>query len=174
MRRVIEAAADKFGRRWEPAPSERGYGMACADYAGTYVATMAEVTVDRSEGTVQVHRVVCAQDMGEVINPEGATLQIEGCITMGLGFALREQIRFDGRRILDENFDTYEIPKFSWLPTIETVLIDNRELPPSGGGEPPIATMGAVIANAIHDAVGVRLFELPMTPERVRRAMQEG
>jgi CO/xanthine dehydrogenase Mo-binding subunit len=98
---------------------------------------------------------------------------MEGCITMGLGFALAEQIRFEGRRVLDQNFDTYEIPKFSWLPTIETVLIENTELPPSGGGEPPIATMGAVIANSIYDAVGVRMVELPMTPERIRRALQE-
>jgi isoquinoline 1-oxidoreductase len=173
MRQVLEGAADKFGRQWQGAPSGRGYGVACADYAGTYVATMVEVTVDRAEGTVRVQRVVCAQDMGEVINPEGATLQMEGCITMGLGFALAEQIRFEGRRVLDQNFDTYEIPKFSWLPTIETVLIENTELPPSGGGEPPIATMGAVIANAIYDAVGVRMVELPMTPERIRRALQE-
>jgi isoquinoline 1-oxidoreductase len=174
MRRVLEAAAEKFGRRLEPAPSGSGYGVACADYAGTYVATMVEVSVDRAEGTVQVLRVVCAQDMGEIINPEGATLQMEGCITMGLGFALSEQVRFDGRRVLSENFDTYEIPKFSWLPTIETVLVENTELPPSGGGEPPIATMGAVIANAIHDAVGVRLYELPMTPERISEALGEG
>jgi CO/xanthine dehydrogenase Mo-binding subunit len=170
MRRVIDAAADKFGRRFSPAPSKKGFGMACADYKGTYVATMAEVKVDQKTGVVRVVRVVCAQDAGEVINPEGVRLQIEGCITMGLGYALREEIRFEGGRILDENFDTYELPRFSWLPKIETVVIDNPALPPHGCGEPAITPMGAVIANAVFDAVGVRLFELPMTPARVKSA----
>jgi len=171
MRRVLDAAADKFGNRFAKAPSKRGYGLACTDYKGTYVATMAEVKVDEKSGFVQVTRVVCAQDTGEVINPEGVRLQIEGCITMGLGYALREEVRFEGGRILDENFDTYELPRFSWLPQIETVLVDNPDLPPQGCGEPAITPMGAVIANAIFDAVGVRLFELPMTPARVKKAI---
>jgi CO/xanthine dehydrogenase Mo-binding subunit len=170
---VLRAAAEKFG--WSPskAPSGRGYGMACAMDAGSYVAHMAEVEVDEGTGKVQVKRVVCAQDMGLVINPEGARLQIEGCITMGLGYALTEEIHFKGGNIIDKNFDTYEIPRFSWLPQIETVLIDNRNSPPQGCGEPAIVCMGAVIANAIYDAVGARLFQLPMTPERVRRVLQK-
>jgi CO/xanthine dehydrogenase Mo-binding subunit len=171
MRRVLEAAAAKFGRKFVKAPSGRGYGIACTDYLGTYVATIAEVRVDKSTGKIRVERVVCALDMGEVINPEGARLQIEGCVTMGLGYVLTEEIRFKGGQILDENFDSYEIPRFSWLPKIETVLVDNPELPPHGCGEPPITPMGAVIANAVHDATGARLFELPMTPERVKAAV---
>ena len=86
---------------------------ACTDYKGTYVVTMAEVQVDENSGEVRVQRVVCAQDAGELINPEGAGLQIEGCITMGLGYVLREEIRFNGGKILDENFNTYELPRFS-------------------------------------------------------------
>jgi len=168
MIRVLEAAADKFG--WTPAkaPSGRGYGLSCGIDAGTYVATMAEVEVDRQQGKVQVKQVVCAQDMGLSINPEGAKLQMEGCITMGLGYALTEEIHFKGGEIFDLNFDTYEIPRFSWLPKIETVLIDAQESPVQGGGEPAIINMGGVIANAIYDAIGVRLYQLPMTPERVR------
>ena len=73
--------------------------------------------------------------------------------------------------MLDRNFGTYEIPRFSWMPKIETVLIPNRDAPASGCGEPPIITMGAVIANAIFDATARRLFQLPMTPERVQAAM---
>ncbi len=69
-----------------------------------------------SDGYVQIKRVVCAQDMGLVINPKGAQIQMEGCITMGPGYALTEEIRFRGGNILDNNFDTYEIPRFSWLP----------------------------------------------------------
>ena len=96
---------------------------------------------------------------------------MEGCLTMGLGYALTEEVQFKGGRILDHNFDTYEIPRFSWLPKIETVLVEAPDLPPQGGGEPPIVCMGAVVANALFDATGARLFELPMTAERVKRAI---
>ncbi|GAH29155.1 unnamed protein product, partial [marine sediment metagenome] len=112
-------------------------------------------------------------DTGEVINPEGTRMQIEGCIIMGLGYALTEEIRFKGGRILDENFDTYEIPRFSWLPKIETVLVDNPEMPPQGCGEPAITTMGGVIANAVNDAIGVRMQMLPMTPARIKEALRK-
>ena len=171
MSRVLGAAAERFG--WKPAkgPSGRGWGISCGIDAGTYVAHMAEVEVDKSSGRVQVKRVVCAQDMGLVINPEGAKIQMEGCITMGLGYALTEEVHFKGGEILDLNFDTYEIPKFSWTPEIETVLIDAKDSPPQGGGEPAIICMGAVVANAIYDAVGARLLQLPMTPERVKAAL---
>ena len=135
------------------------------------MATLAEVNVDTTSGKVKVERVVCAQDTGEIINPQGITLQIEGCITMGIGYCLSEEIRFKGGKILDGNFDTYEFTHFSWIPKIETVLIDNPEMPPQGCGEPAITTMGAVIANAVNDAIGVRMFVLPMTPERIKEKM---
>jgi nicotinate dehydrogenase subunit B len=171
MRRVLQAAADAFG--WQPAaaPSKRGVGMACNIDAGTYVATMAEVKVDAANGRVQVIRMVCAQDMGIVVNPEGAKMQMEGGITMGLGYTLAEELRFLGGDILDRNFGTYEIPRFSWVPRIDTVLVKNDDLAPQGGGEPPITTTGAVIANAVFDATGARLYRLPMTADRVRLAI---
>ncbi len=173
MESVLKKAAEKFG--WIPskAPSGRGCGVACAVDSGSYVAHMAEVEVDADSGRVQVNRVVCAQDMGLVVNPEEAKQQIEGCITMGLGYTLKEEIHFQGGKIFDLNFDTYEIPRFSWLPEIDTVLIDNKEYPPQGGGEPAIVCMGAVLANAVYDAVGARLHQLPMTPERVRAALSK-
>jgi nicotinate dehydrogenase subunit B len=167
MKRVLRTAADKFGWKQAKAPSGRGQGIACGIDAGTTVAACAEVEVDKSTGAVRVKHVVAAQDMGLCINPEGATIQMEGCITMGLGYALKEHVRFKGGDILEHNFDTYEIPRFSWLPKIETVIIDNKEEPPQGGGEPAIIVMGAVIANAIYDAVGVRMHEMAMTPARV-------
>ena len=117
-------------------------------------------------------RVVCAHDMGVVVNPEGARQQMEGGITMGLGYALTEEVRFKGGEVLDRNFDTYQIPRFSWVPKIETILIDNPRVPSTGCGEPPIVCMGAVLANAIYDAVGARLFQLPMTPERIRTVIE--
>jgi CO/xanthine dehydrogenase Mo-binding subunit len=172
--RVLKLAAERFGWVAGPAPSGRGVGVACGSWRGTIVATMAEVAVDRSTGQVRVKRVVQAQDMGLVINPDGARQQMEGAIMMGLGYSLSEGLRFKAGRILDENFDTYPLPRFSWLPVIETVLVDNPGLQAQGGGEPPIVCMGAVIANAIHDAVGARVFELPMTPERILAALRGG
>jgi isoquinoline 1-oxidoreductase len=89
---------------------------------------------------------------------------------MGLGYALTEEVRFDGGRILTKNFDTYELPRFSDMPALDTVLVKNDELTPQGGGEPALVPVGAVIANAVFDATGARLAEMPMTPERVQQA----
>ena len=148
--------------------------MACGFDAGTFVAMIAEVEVDRGTGEVRVKRVVCAQDMGMVVNPRGATSQMEGSIVMGLGYALREMVHFKNGRILDANFGSYAIPRFSWLPEIETRIIENQSADAQGGGEPTIITVGAAIANAVYDAVGARLYRLPMTPERVLAAMKRG
>jgi isoquinoline 1-oxidoreductase len=171
MRRVLEAAAKKFG--WIPAaaPSGRGVGVACGIDAGTYVTLMAEVTVDKASGRVDVVRVVCAQEMGVVVNPDGARQQIEGCIVMGLGYTLSEEVHFKGGEVLHRNFDSYELPRFSWLPRIESVIVDAPEIAAQGGGEPAIVPMGAVVANAIHDACGARLYRMPMTPARVKAAL---
>jgi CO/xanthine dehydrogenase Mo-binding subunit len=171
MIRTLKAAAEKFG--WTPAkgPSKRGYGVACGIDAGTYVAGICEVAVDKATGDVQVKRVVIAQDMGVVINPEGALIQLEGCVAMGLGYALTEEVHFNGGEILDTNYDSYELPRFSWMPKIEHVFVKNDELAPQGGGEPAIILMGALVANGIYDATGARLLQLPMTPERVKAAV---
>jgi len=72
------------------------------------------------------------------------------------------------------SFDSYKIPRFSWLPKIETILVENTDVPPQGGGEPPITCVGAVIANAVFDATGVRLCQMPMTPVRVKEALTKG
>ena len=90
---------------------------------------------------------------------------------MGAGYALSEDIQFDGRRIHNQNFNSYEIARFSWVPEIETVLIDAQDEPAQGGGEPAIIIVGALIANGIYDACGARLYQMPMTPERVLAAM---
>jgi isoquinoline 1-oxidoreductase len=173
MRRVLQTVADRFGWKKAAAPSGRGYGIACAMDAETYVAEIAEVGVDKASGQVKVKRIVCAQDMGIVINPEGAAMQMEGCVMMGLGYTLSEDISFKGGQILTTNFDTYELPHFSWMPQIETILVKNDELPPKGGGEPPIVAIGAVVANAIFDATSARLYQFPMTPERIKEALKK-
>jgi isoquinoline 1-oxidoreductase len=173
MLATLAAVAEAYG--WQPRVAPRrtgtGRGLACGIDAETYVALIADVTVDRTTGAVRVDRVVCAQDMGLVVNPVGARMQMEGCVMMGLGYTLTEEVRFQGGRILDLSFDTYRLPRFSQLPRIDTVFVKNDELPPKGGGEPAIINMGAVVANAIYDATGVRVLRLPMTPERVLAAI---
>ncbi len=171
MRRVLKAAADKFGHSFTKGPSGEGVGITLTDYLGTYVATMAKVKVDKENGHVRVERMVCAQDMGEIINPQGARLQIEGGITMAISAALSEELQFKGGAILTENFDSYEITRFSGAPQIDVVLIENNDMAPQGCGEPACTTVGAVLANAVYDAIGVRLYELPMTPKRIKEAM---
>jgi isoquinoline 1-oxidoreductase len=173
MRRVLQAVADRFGWKKATIPSGRGYGLACGIDAETYVAAMAEVRVDKATGNVKVVRIVMAQEMGTVINPEGAKMQMEGCITMGLGYTLSEDISFKGGQIFTTNFDTYELPRFSILPQIEAILVKNDELSPKGGGEPAIVPIGAVVANAIFDATGARLHQFPFTPDRVKEALKK-
>jgi nicotinate dehydrogenase subunit B len=174
MLRVLEAAGSAFGWSKAVAPSGKGRGVACVIYKGTHVAAMAEVDVDKTSGRCQVKRVVCAQDMGQVVNPEGAKMQVEGCVMMGLGYALTEMIRFRDGEVLDQNFDTYQLPRFSWAPKIETILIENPDLPPQEGGEPAITCMGALVANAIFDAIGVRFHDIPISRERIRQAVKRG
>ena len=87
---------------------------------------------------------------------------------------MTEQVRFQGGDILEHNFGTYKPSPFSWVPKIETMIIDDKNAAPQGGGEPPIIAMGAVLANAVYDAIGIRIFQLPMTPERIKKAMEKG
>ena len=169
----LKAVAEKFGYVPAKAPSGRGIGIAIGSDAGAWVAHMAEVKVDKSTGKVSVVRIACAQDMGLCVNPEGATIQMEGCMTMGLGYTLGEEVLFEGGKILTLSLDAYNIPRFSWLPKIETVILDRKDKPPQGGGEPAIIAIGAVVANAIFDATGARLYRLPMTPERVLEALKK-
>jgi isoquinoline 1-oxidoreductase len=168
---VLRAVADKFGYVPGKTPSGRGIGIACGADAGTWVAHIAEIEVDRRTGAVKVLRLACAQDMGLCVNPQGALIQMEGCLTMGLGYTLTEEVKFEGGNIKDMNFDSYRIPRFSWLPKMECVILDMKDQPPQGGGEPAIIAVGAAVGNAIFDATGARLFRVPFTPERVLKAI---
>ncbi|MFN2442628.1 MAG: molybdopterin cofactor-binding domain-containing protein [Thermoanaerobaculia bacterium] len=175
VRNTLKAAADAFGWKSAAGPSGQGRGIAIGYDSGTYAAIAAEVSVDRKTGEVHVDRLVCSQDMGIVVNPDGAKMQMEGCMMMGLGYVFSEELHFRGGDVIDRNFDTYDLPRFSWMPRkIETVLVSNDDLSPQGGGEPAIVPMGAAIANAVYDATGARLFRLPMTRARVLAALKEG
>ena len=169
--RALETAARQFG--WKPgrAPTGRGVGIACGIYSNACNAAIAEVAVDRATGAVRVKRFVMALDVGLVVNPDGFRQQAEGSVMMGLSAALTEEVKFRNGEVLTRNFDSYPLARFSWLPKVEIVTVDAPEAPALGGGEPPIITVAAVLANAIYDAVGVRLLQLPMTPERVKAAL---
>ena len=169
----LKAVADKFGYVAGKTPGGRGIGIALGTDAGTWVAHMAEVKVDKNSGKIHVIRIACAQDMGLCVNPEGTTIQMEGCITMGLGYTLAEEVLFEGGDIQVHGFDKYDIPRFSWIPKIETVILDRKDKAPQGGGEPAIIAIGAVVANAVFDATGARLYRMPMTPERVLEALRK-
>jgi nicotinate dehydrogenase subunit B len=169
----LKAVADKFGYVPGKTPGGRGIGVACGSDAGTWVAHMVEVKVDTATGKVQVVRIAVAQDMGLCINPEGALIQMEGCITMGLGYTFSEEVKFEGGKILSKGFDSYDIPRFSWLPKMDCIILERKDFPPKGGGEPAIVAIGAVVSNAIFDATGARLYRYPMTPERVIEAIKK-
>ncbi len=168
---VLKAVADKFGYVPGKKSPGRGIGIACGADAGTWVAEIAEVEVNIATGEVKVVRVACAQDMGLCVNPQGALIQMEGCITMALGYTFTEEVRFEGGVVKDRNFDSYKIPRFSWVPKLDCVIMDKKDQPPQGGGEPAIIAVGAAVGNAIFNATGARLFRVPFTPERVLEAI---
>lgn len=173
MHRVVEKVSERFGYTPAKGPSGRGIGMAAGIDVNTFVAVMVEVEVDENTGDVQVKRSVCAQDMGLVINPQGAIIQAEGCMLMGLGYALREEILFESRKMLSRNYDNYFITQFNMVPELDVVIMDSEETVPHGAGEPAIVVMGGAIANAVFDAVGIRPNRLPLNPERVLQTLNE-
>ncbi len=140
--------------------------------AGSYAATMAEVHVDATSGKITVLRIVCAQDLGVVVHPEGAAMQTEGGLTRGPRDTLGEEVQFRDGEILDRNFDTLDIPRLGSDPRVQVVPVRADDVAPQGCGEPAVTTTGAVIANAVFDATGVRIDRLPMLPQRVRQAIQ--
>jgi nicotinate dehydrogenase subunit B len=164
LRAVLQAAAEGFGwGRTKPAPG-RGFGVAGGVEKGGYVATCAEVSVDRSSGEVRVVHVVTAFECGAIVNPDHLKNQIQGANVMGLGGALFEAIEFENGRILNPHFSRYRVPRFSDAPAIEVVLVDRKDLPSAGAGETPIVGLAPAVGNAIFDATRIRLRSLPMVP----------
>jgi isoquinoline 1-oxidoreductase len=168
LRAVLDAAAQAFGWKKKKTSSGRGFGIAGGFEKGSYVATCAEVSVDRAHGKVKIVRVVEAFECGAVINPEHLKNQIEGAIVMGIGGALFEAIEFENGKILNPRFSDYRVPRFSDVPAIEVVLVDRKDLPSAGAGETPIVGIAPAVGNAIFDATGVRLRSLPMVPNGLR------
>jgi nicotinate dehydrogenase subunit B len=167
LRAVFEAAAKKFG--WGRAKAaSHGFGMGGGFEKAGNVATCAEVAVDRKAGEVKVVRLVTAFECGAIVNPDNLRNQIEGSNIMGLGGALFEAIEFENGRVLNGRFSSYRVPRFSDVPTIETVLLDRKDIPSAGAGECPMVGLAPAIGNAIFDATGVRIRSLPMVPNGLK------
>jgi CO/xanthine dehydrogenase Mo-binding subunit len=176
---VIKAAAEKAG--WQSRPSPRkdqtgnkvsGRGIAYVQRNGTRVAVVAEVEIDRQTGKIWARKFTVAHDCGQIINPDGLTHTIEGNIIQGISRTLWEEVKFDGKNVTSVDWMTYPILDITETPeTIEVVLINHPELPPTGSGEPAIRPVAAAIANAIFDATGVRIRRVPFSPDRVKQSL---
>jgi isoquinoline 1-oxidoreductase len=170
MRAVLEAAAKSFGWPRKKTQEGQGFGVACGDEKGSYVATFAEVAVEKKSGAVRVVRMVEAFECGAIVNPDGLRNQVVGAMIQGLGGALFEAIEFENGRIKNPHFASYRVPRFRDVPEIEAILLDRKDLPSAGAGETPIMAVAPAIGNAIFDATGIRLNNLPMVPNGLRPA----
>ena len=168
MRAVLEAAAKSFGWPRKKTQEGHGYGVACGYEKGSYVATCAEIAVDKTSGAVRVVRMVEAFECGAIVNPDGLRNQVVGAMIQGLGGALFEAIEFENGCIKNPHFASYRVPRFRDVPQIEAILLDRKDIPSAGAGETPIMAVAPAIGNAIFDATGVRLHDLPLAPNGVR------
>lgn len=164
LRAVLEAAAARFG--WSERVAKKdpsvGVGLACGTEKGSYVAACAEVVIDPARGALTVRKVCQAFECGAILNPENLRTQVEGCILMGLGPALREGMEFEGGKVLNASFWRYLVPRFSDVPELDIHLLDRPDLPSVGAGETPIIAVAPAIANAVFHATGRRIREMPI------------
>lgn len=179
---VIKAAAKAASWDARPSPKRgqgpagvaRGRGIACVLYEGDngYAALVAEIEVDQATGRVTARRFVVAEDCGPISNPDGLRNQTEGGILQGFSRAIGEEVTWDDRKVTSVDWRTYHsLPLGFEVPPIETVLIETAGVPATGAGETAITIVAAALGNAIFDATGARLREVPFTPERVRAAL---
>jgi len=167
---VIQAAAKRAN--WKPAPKTgTGYGMGFARYknTGAYCAAIAEIEGDDD---IHVTKLTLAVDVGEAINPDGVTNQIEGGAIQATSWVLKERVRFDKERITSNSWTDYPILRFSEVPAVEVELIQRAEIDPVGAGEAAHGPVTAAIANAVFDCLGVRVRDLPITRDSLIAAMQ--
>ena len=172
MRDVLQTAAKAFGWGKTKPLKDRGVGLSCGFEKGSYVATCAEIAIERDsknrkDSRVRIVRVVEAFECGAVVNPLHLKNQIEGSIVQAVGGALFEAIQFANGKILNGRFADYRLPRFGDTPAIEIVLVDRKDLPSEGAGETPIVGLAPAVGNAIFNATGVRLRSLPLAPKGI-------
>jgi CO/xanthine dehydrogenase Mo-binding subunit len=177
---VVKTAAEKIGWQAKSALPARntsdkvmtGRGLALHAGYGSYAAVACEVEVTRDTGRIWIKRLVIAHDCGLMVNPIGVRAALEGQTMQGISRALYEEVHFDDKRVTSVDWATYRIANMDDLPgQIEIVLINRPDKPIGGAGEPAIVCFPAAIANAVHDATGVRIRRYPLVPERVKAAL---
>jgi isoquinoline 1-oxidoreductase beta subunit len=168
---VLRVAAERAG--WgKPLRKGHGRGIAYHYSFGSHVVHVAEVSVDKTEGKIKVHKVVSAVDCGPVVNLDTVKAQIEGATLFGLSAALMEKIQFSDGGVENENFYNYELIRMSDVPEIEiNVLRSHAKL--GGVGEPGVPPIAPAVANAVFNASGIRVRSLPMAPETILKAMNK-
>jgi nicotinate dehydrogenase subunit B len=171
-RAVVEAAVEKAGSR----PEGRGRGVAFAQYKNRqgYVAVVVDLSVDRASGHIRLERVVVAADVGQIVNPDSLSSQLEGAFTQSASWTLNEHVAFNQHGVTSVDWRSYPVLRFPDAPEVETVLLNRPGQPYLGIGEGAQGPPPAAIANAVFDAVGIRLRQIPFTPERVRAALGPG
>jgi len=174
FRPVIDTCAEIFGYPGYRPVRDQGVGFAVCNHGGRQLGVIgAEVRVDRQSGRIEVLRLSGAFDIGVVINANTAAMGIKGAMIWGLGFALFEEVDLDGHRCETTGFNNYRIPRMKDIPPIEIRFLNNvSPRRPRGCGEMPAPPTIAAIANAVYDAIGIRFYELPMTPARVKAALK--
>ena len=165
--------------RTSPAPAHRGNfargrGVSYVHYKHneTYVAVAMDVEVDKSGGAIKVLQIACAHDCGLMINPDAVRNQVEGNILQTLSRTLHELTTFDKQRVTSTDWASYKLLRYSEVPPLKIDLIQRVDQPPLGAGEAASSPVPAALANAVFDAVGVWLGEVPFTAERVKAAMR--
>jgi isoquinoline 1-oxidoreductase subunit beta len=165
LRAVLEAAAERFN--WKDRVKKKshniGVGLSCGTEKGSYVAACAEVEIDRENNQILVRRVTQSYECGAIVNPDNLLKQVQGALIMGIGPALREEMRFENGEILNASFGKYKVPRFDDVPEIDIHLLDRPDLASAGAGETPIIAIGPAIANAVFQATGQRCRSMPIT-----------
>jgi isoquinoline 1-oxidoreductase beta subunit len=146
-------------------PKDRFQGVAVMEGYGTYLAQVAEISIG-PDGKAKVHRIVCAVDCGQMVNPDIVTAQVEGSIVFGLCAALWGEINVQNGRVQQANFDSYRLARMNEVPRIDTFLVQSSEAP-GGVGEPAVALVAPAVCNAIHAATGRRLRSLPIARHKL-------
>ena len=165
----LKAAADKLFKGNKPANRGRGIGFAQYTNSKAYSAVGVELEVG-DDAVINLHRAVLSIDAGQVVDPDGLTMQCEGGFIQAASWALYEEVKFDRDGVTSRDWDSYPILRFDNIPDIETILIDRPGDPYLGAGEAVSGPAGAAIANAVYDAIGLRLRRMPFTPDTIRAA----